>query len=429
MSILRRIIAWTSSLKVAIFLLLFIALACAIGTAIPQGESTEKYLEIYENHPWLGFVNGRTLIRLELDHVFSSHWFLFLLGWLGISLMICSWRRQLPILQAALRWVDYKEPKQLRKLSIAQTVPSNNTLKRLEELSEHLQQQGWTIKASHHRIAARKGAIGRIGPPIIHLGLVLLLFGATLGALKGQQFEQFLAPGRSFELLNLNGKNQITLKLNEFEIDRDSAGRPEQFRSTLELIEPGKVNGQIREASVNHPLRFNGITVYQADWSLAALTLQIDESPKLQIPLKSFPQLGEQIWGLVIPTQPNNAEPVLFSVSNEKGPVQVFDGDGQLIASLMPGGRAKEIKGSSIRIIDVLPASGLLLKRDPGIPLVYASFAITLIGGALSVLSTQQLWVIADADNRFIHLGGLSNRNLAGLANEMPNFVEIISGK
>ena len=29
----------------------------------------------------------------------------------------------------------------------------------------------------------------------------------------------------------------------------------------------------------------------------------------------------------------------------------------------------------------VVPASGLLLKRDPGVPLVYGGFAIALLGG------------------------------------------------
>ena len=124
MSILRRIIAWTSSLKVAIILLLLIALASALGTAIPQGNSIESYLEIYGTHPWLGLIDGNTLIKLQLDHVYSSNWFLGLLGWLGISLVICSWRRQWPILEAALRWVDYNEPKQFSKLSIAKTIPT-----------------------------------------------------------------------------------------------------------------------------------------------------------------------------------------------------------------------------------------------------------------------------------------------------------------
>ena len=427
MKILRRIIIWTSSLKVAIFLLFLIAISSALGTAIPQGESTEKYLEIYGKHPWLGFINGRALISLQFDHVYSSNWFLVLLAWLGISLMICSWRRQWPILQAALNWIDYKEPQQLSKLSIAETISTTKASEKLELLAEHLHNQGWQVKTNQGRLAARKGAIGRVGPPLIHLGLVLLLIGAAWGALEGQQLEKFLAPGRSFDLLNQEGLSQLKIRLNNFKIERDPAGRPEQFLSKLELIEPGESNGQVLETSVNHPLRFKGMTVYQADWSLAAITLQFGESPKLQVPLQSFPQLGEQIWGLVLPTNPNGSDPVLISVSNEQGPIQVFEEEGQLLAGLRPGGDAQEIKGIPLRIIDVLPASGLLLKRDPGVPLVYTAFAITLIGGALSILSTRQLWAISDPEKNFVHIGGLSNRNLAGLANEIPKLAATIS--
>jgi cytochrome c biogenesis protein len=65
----------------------------------------------------------------------------------------------------------------------------------------------------------------------------------------------------------------------------------------LHLEENG--NSLDREISVNHPLRHRGITIYQADWSLAAITLQIGRSPQLQLALRSFPELGEQVWGLV----------------------------------------------------------------------------------------------------------------------------------
>ena len=139
MKILRRIIAWTSSLKVAIFLLLLIAIASALGTAIPQGEPVQSYIDAYAEQPWLGFISGEILITLQLDHVYSSDWFLGLLSWLGISLMICSWRRQWPILQAALNWIDYKEPQQLNKLSIAETISTTKSSEKLERLTNHLQ--------------------------------------------------------------------------------------------------------------------------------------------------------------------------------------------------------------------------------------------------------------------------------------------------
>ncbi len=423
----RRIIAWTSSLKVAIFLLFAIAISSAIGTSIPQGEPIEKYLEVYADQPWLGFMNGKTLLNFQLDHVYSSNWFLGLLGWLALSLILCSWRRQWPILQTALRWVDYKEPEQLNKLAIAETINTKKTSNSLDELADHLRKKGWQVKENSGRLAARKGVVGRIGPPLIHLGLVLLMFGAAWGSLQGQRVERFLTPGRSFELLNKEGVRQLTMTLKRFQIERDPAGRAEQFRSNLELIEPGQSHGEIMETSVNHPLRLKGMTIYQADWSLVAITLQIGQSPKLQLPLQNFPQLGDQIWGLVLPTNPNGEDAVLLTVSSEAGPIQVFDETGQPLAVLRPGGDSQKIKGIPIRVIEVLPASGLLLKRDPGVPIVYTGFAITLIGGFLSVLSTRQLWALLDTNNDFLHLGGLSNRDLSGLANEMPGLIKIIS--
>ncbi|CAI8166537.1 MAG: cytochrome C biogenesis protein CcsB [Prochlorococcus sp.] len=429
MMIFRRFIAGISDLRVAIVLLLVIAIASGLGTSIPQGEPSSRYLEIYSDKPWLGFMHGPMVLQLQLDHVYTSSWFLALLAWLGLALMVCSWRRQWPALQAALRWIDYREPRQLSKLALAETIPSDPESEDLDHLASYLKQQGWQVQQQQERLAARRGVIGRVGPLLVHVGLVVLMIGAVWGALAGHRLEQFLAPGRSLELLNRDGVNEITLSLESFGIERDPAGRPEQFRSQLKLLESGQTSSSLHEISVNHPLRFHGMTIYQADWSLVAITLKLGRSPKLQLPLRSFPELGEQIWGIVIPTRPDGSEPILLSLSNETGPVQAFDGNGEQLASLRPGGPAIEVKGLPIQVVDVLPASGLLLKRDPGVPLVYLGFGVTLIGGALSTIATRQLWAVADKEASCLHVGGLCNRNLAGFANEIPNLLEAIPSR
>jgi hypothetical protein len=114
---LMRPLAWLSNLKVAIGLLLLIALSSGIGTAIPQKETTEFYHQRYDPNPWLGLFRGDGVLKLQLDHVYSSKWFLALLALLALALILCSWRRQLPALQASLRWIDYSQPRQLSKLS------------------------------------------------------------------------------------------------------------------------------------------------------------------------------------------------------------------------------------------------------------------------------------------------------------------------
>ena len=247
------------------------------------------------------------------------------------------------------------------------------------------------------------------------------------GSRGGQRLERFLAPGNVLELLNRRGDTQLSVTLEDFGIERDPAGRPEQFRSTLKL-EPGGSAPTQRSISVNHPLRFQGMTVYQADWALAAIQLQLGKSPTLELPLQSFPQLGEQVWGIVLPTRPDGSNPVLLALSNEQGPVTAYSADAEVLGTLVPGGEAVEIQGIPLRIAAVVPASGLLLKRDPGVPLVYAGFAIALAGGGLSLIATRQLWAIAEPEQGKLHLGGLCNRNLTALAQELPALVADLRG-
>ncbi len=425
MAALKKIFFWIADLRIAIILLLVIAIASSIGTTIPQGEAVDIYLDQYNQNPYLGFINGQALLFLGLNHIYTCSWFLILLTWLGLALISCTIRRQLPSLKAGLKWIDYKEPRQLSKLAIAETIPFSSIQIEIDSFANLLRKNGWQVQSKHNRFAARKGLIGRIGPPLVHIGFICLMIGAAWGALAGSKLEKFLTPGNSLELFNQNGNKQYIINLKKFKIDRSPAGEPEQFRSTLEIFEDEENSGRTYNLSVNHPLRFKGITIYQADWSLAAITLQIDQSPQLQLPLTRFPTLGENIWGVVLPTNPDGSEPVLLSTSKESGPVQVFNEEGDLLTSLRPGSSAFKFKGISLKAIDILPSSGLLLKHDPGVPLVYTGFAITLIGGLISMISTKKLWAIKDRDS--IHIAGICNRNLEGLANDLPQLINSAS--
>ena len=421
---ISQVLNWLSSLKIAILLLLLIAISCGVGTVIPQQESDQFYYENFNDSPFLGLINGNILLLFKFNHIYTSFWFLLLLIWLGIALAVCSIRRQFPILQSALNWVDYKSPRQIEKLSIAQSIQTNNPSESLKKLKVCLRKQGWNIKEIDGRIAARKGVIGRLGPILIHIGMIVLMIGATYGSLNGQTIEKFLAPGRSIDLLDRNEENGLTIELENFKIERDPQGRTEQYRSKVNIIEP---NGNIeaKEISVNYPLRYKGLTLYQAEWSLAAITIQLDNSPKLQIPINSIPELGEQVWGTIIPTKKDGKDPILLTVSSELGPITIYDNDGTKIITLNPN-KEEEVKGTLIKIINIIPSSGLLLKRDPGVPIVYTGFAIILIGGTLSLISTKKLWVLHEKDNSLIYIGGLSNRNLSGLSKELPKFIDLL---
>ena len=421
---ISQVLNWLSSLKIAILLLLVIAVSCAAGTLIPQQESNQFYYDNFNKNPFLGIINANILLLFEFDHVYTSFWFLFLLIWLGLALSVCSFRRQLPILKSALNWIDYKSPRQIAKLSVAQTIVTNNCSKSLEKIKLNLKKQGWNVKETDGRIAARQGVIGRLGPILIHLGMILLMIGATYGSLNGKTIEKFLAPGRSIDLLNNNEEKGLTIELKKFKIERDPQGRAEQYRSIVNVIEPNG-NNQSKEISVNYPLRYKGLTLYQADWALAAITIQIGNSPKLQVPIEPIPQLGEQVWGTIIPTNKDGKDTILVTVDSELGPVNIYDSDGKLLTTISTNEEEK-VKEALIKIINIIPSSGLLLKHDPGVPLVYSSFAIILIGGSLSIISTKKIWVLYEKEKSLIYIGGLSNRNLSGLSKELPKLISFL---
>lgn len=420
----QRLLGLLGNLRLAIGLLLLIALTSALGTALPQNEPASAYHHHYDDQPWLGLLKAAPILALQLDHVYSSGWFLALLALLATSLTTCSIRRQWPALRSGLQWLDHQHPHQLSKYAIGLTREAEPQI--LQELAQLLRQRGWKVQQKTGRLAARQGVIaGRSGPLLVHVGLIVLITGAAWGALGGQRLERFLAPGRSLDLVDRQGENRLSIQLQDFSVDRDARGQAQQFHSQLLVSAPTMATSHHVDISVNHPARMGGVTVYQADWQVAALTLQLGQSPQLQFPLQPLPNLGEQVWGLALPTRPDGSHPVLLTVTSEQGPVLVYDSDGERLGALRVDGPPLDIDGLPIRITHVLPASGLLIKRDPGIPLVYTGFAVALLGGGLSVLDSRKLWAVAAQGQ--LHVAGISNRNVVGFGEVLPRLLDSLT--
>ena len=58
---IRQLLNGLSSLKIAILLLLLIAISCALGTIIPQQESDQFYYDNFNKNPFLGIINANIL--------------------------------------------------------------------------------------------------------------------------------------------------------------------------------------------------------------------------------------------------------------------------------------------------------------------------------------------------------------------------------
>lgn len=70
------------------------------------------------------------------------------------------------------------------------------------------------------------------------------------------------------------------IRVNDFSIEYREDGSEKQFFSDLSVLDVNTGEQLTRKTiSVNKPLRWGGVTLYQTDWSLAALSLRAEGSP------------------------------------------------------------------------------------------------------------------------------------------------------
>ena len=422
---LNKLIIKISSLKFAIFLLIFIAISSSIGTLIPQGKGFQEYLDLYNTTPFLGFLNGEKIIKLQLNHIYTSLWFLFSLFLLCVSLAISSFRKQIPTLKSSLKWVDYKNKEKFKKLkiNIEWEVKDNNKL--INKADQILKKDGWSILINENRLSARKGVFGRFGPIFVHFGLIILLIGSTYGNFSRQSLEEYLIPNETIDLIDDNSNKKLSLKLNNFYIDREDNGIPKQFTSNIEIFSDNPSESFQKETSVNHPIRYKGLTIYQADWAISNLVLKIDNIT-YQLQLKPVPEIGEQVWGIVIEFGKRIKKDYLLTINNEYGPIKIFDTDNFSETDIYLNNEGKEINSSQIKFIQAIPSSGLIIKNDPSVPIIYSSFILIILGASLSIIPTKRLWILNDNDSNILYMGGLCNKNLSGFETEFMNLSSLI---
>jgi len=85
----------------------------------------------------------------------------------------------------------------------------------------------------------------------------------------------------------------------------------------------------------------------------------------------------------------------------------VYDAAGKLTATVRAG-MALEVNGVKLKILEVIGSTGLQIKADPGISIVYAGFGLLMLGVIMSYVSHSQIWALQKDDR--LYIGGRTNR-------------------
>ena len=428
----REILPVLTDLRLAIVLLLVIALFSVSGTVIEQGQAPAFYQSNYPEHPALfGFLSWKVIQVVGLDHVYRTWWFLSLLVLFGTSLTACTFTRQLPALKAAQKWKFYEEPRNFKKLALSAELEGVY----LSSITPILQQQSYRIFQEKDDILyARKGIIGKIGPIIVHIGIVAILLGGIFGSMTGFMAQEMISGGDTFQVKNIVDagvwSSQDVLKdwsvrVNRFWIDYTPTGGIDQFYSDMSVLNKEGKEVNHEKIYVNKPLRYHGVVFYQTDWGISNVRVRLNKSPIFQLPMAQLDTKGRgRIWGTWIPTKPDLSEGVSLLAKDLQGMVLIYDAQGKLINTVRAG-MSIPVNGVNLQILDVIGSTGLQIKFDPGIPIVYTGFGLLMLGVVMSYFSHSQIWALQQGET--LYIGGKTNRAQVAFEQEILAILDQLS--
>ena len=420
-SILWKSLNWISNLYFSISLLLFLALISILGTVIEQDQSLNYYKQHYPmDKPVLSFITWKKIIFLGLNHVYSTYWFLSILLLFFCSLIMCTFSTQLPILKYSKQWTFLYNQESLDKKSVTYSIHSSSFINFIYILNI----QSYFIFHKGQGIYAYKGLLGKIAPIFVHLSIIISFLGFILRMTSGWVVQEMVPSGEIFHLQNIIVSGHLSIvpaslvgKIDDFFITLNDDQSIKQFFSNVSLLNS---QGRVLFRSyicVNHPLKFQGMTVYQTDWQINALRLRIGDNREIVKRLDKMQannQVNNAVWScdLIL----HNGKQISIIISNFKNTISIYDSSGFLITTTEYG-QWTIIYGIPILLKDLLVSTGLQVKTDPGLVISYVGFLVLIISIFISYISYSQIW--ANHNARLIKFSGQTSRALIVHENEL----------
>jgi cytochrome c biogenesis protein len=408
---MKKFIKSFANLKLAIFLLLLIAVFSAIGSIIEQDKSIEFYKTIYTT-PFFGIPLWIYLKQIGLNHIYSSWWFFLLLLIFGTCLLSCTFSRQFPALKFARRYYFYSYSSQFNKLKhkfIVETFLKG-------KLCYQLITDKYSICQKQTGFYGYKGLIGRIGPVIVHISIICILLGSVLGAIKGFNAQEFIPKSEIFHIQNIVKAGNLakipqqTFRINDFWVNFNKNGQVKQFQSDISVLSGRGNEIQRKTISVNNPLVFKGLTMYQTDWGIIGLRIKLSNKASIiQLPVSKITNTTQKLWISWFPIDMKERNNIILILNSTYGKIDLYNEEAKLIKSLSIGQTLNFKDFVSINFFECILSTGIQIKSDPGIVIIYSGFGTLIISSLVSYISFSEVWFLESATKGFC--GGQTNRD------------------
>jgi len=420
----QGVLRFLADLRFAIAILLLIALFSVLGTVIEQDQSIEFYKLNYPlTNKIFGFLSWDIILKLGFDHVYKTWWFISCIVVFGFSLLTCTFLQQFPSLKIARRCQFFRVSKQFERLNNSIILKNPKFFKLLFKIKENK----YSIFQQKNIVYAYKGLLGRIGPIIVHFSMILILLGTLLSAINGFKAEEIIPKTETFHIQNVltNGNltsiPKLSSRVNDFWITYNSQNNIKQFYSDISIINANAKEVYRKTIFVNSPISYKGVNFYQTDWNLIGLRIQVKSSQILQYPLINFLDNQSKLWISWIPVDESLNKGIIILVNNLQGYCSVYNEYSQFLGNLELNEMVNILE--SMTLLEIISSTGLQIKTDPGIAIIYSGFLFLMISTLISYITYSQIWIYQK--NHQIFIGGNTTRATFEFELEFFNYIKL----
>ena len=406
----QKIFRFVADLRFAIFILLLISLFSILGTIIEQDQGIEIYKANYPlTNPVFGILTWDRILQFGLDHVYKTWWFFTLIFLFGLSLISCTFLQQFPSLKIARRCQFFRDTQQFYKLKIFTTLTNFS----FNQILFRIKQRKYSIFQQKNIIYCYKGLTGRMAPILVHFSMILVLVGTIIGSLFGFKAQEIIPKTENFHIQNVLTNGQLSFipktsaRINDFWITYTNTKTISQFYSDLSILNKEGNELSRKTISVNYPLITNNVYYYQTDWNLIGLRFQTDKNI-IEYPLINVFKTQNKIWLTWISSENSLDKGIILLVDNLEGYCSIYDETGLFLGNLELNETVSFEK--PLTFLEILSSTGLQIKTDPGIPIIYSGFFFLMISTLISYITYSQIWMIQK--NQKLFIGGTTTRAL-----------------
>jgi cytochrome c biogenesis protein len=418
-----KIFRYLADLRFAIFILLMISVCSIIGTVIEQDQSIETYKLNYPiTNRLFGFLSWETIIQFGFDHVYKTWWFISLIIIFGTSLSTCTFLQQLPSIKIARRCQFIRTSETFTRLKVS-TVLTKRTF---SKIIGNIKSGNYSLFQQKNLLYCYKGLSGRIAPIIVHFSMILILLGTIIGSIGGFKSQEIIPKTESFHIQNIFNNGQLTKipnisgRVNDFWITYTPQKTVSQFYSDISILDTKGNEIKRQTSSVNSPAIYNGIYFYQTDWNLIGLRIKYENNQIIEYPLINTLNSKNKVWLTWISNSENLTDGVIAIIDNLQGYSSIYDNQGKFLGNLELN--ENFLEKTNIQLVEILSSTGLQIKSDPGIPIIYTGFFFLMISTLISYITYSQIWIYQK--NSQVFIGGNTTRAAFEFELEFFNYIK-----